>query len=62
MRDLLVALDRAISNVNHAPCVLGHIVLVCNDNDRVALAMQLVEDRHDLNASRSVEVASRLVG
>ena len=62
MRDLLVALNRAITNMNHTPCVLGDGGLVCHYDDRVALAMQLVEDRHDLYASRSVKVAGGLVG
>ena len=52
----LVAGNNAVLNVDDAMRVLGDIVLVRDQNDRVALGMQTIEQRHDLDASLRVEV------
>jgi len=48
---LLIAGDDPIFNVNHAMRVFGDIVLVRDQDDRVPLGLQTVEQRHDFEAS-----------
>ena len=48
--------------MNDAVGVLGDFVLVRDQDDRAALAVQLREERHDLLAGLGVEVAGGLVG
>lgn len=57
----LVSVDTAVENVKHSVSVLGDVVLVCHQDDRVTLKIQLAEEPHNLFRSLGVEVARRLV-
>ena len=50
MRDQLVGFDLAVPNMDDAIGVLRHIVLVRDQDNRVAVVMQLREQRHDFLA------------
>src|SRR6185503_1754779 len=52
----------AVLEPHDALTVRGHVGLVRDDDDRLAVAMQLVEQREDLDARLRVEVARGLVG
>src|SRR6478752_1497369 len=53
----LVARDDAILDENHAVGKLRDVVLVRDQHDGVALAVQLVEQGHDLSAGLRIQVA-----
>ena len=40
----------------------GDVLLVGDEDDRLALGVEFVEEGHDLRAGPAVEVARRLVG
>ncbi len=61
-RRLLVAEYLAVADVDDAVRVFGDVVLVRDQDNRVALLVQAIEERHDLQAGLRVEVAGRLVG
>ena len=56
-----VGVDLAVSDVNYAMRVLGYIGLVGDEDNCVALGLELVEERHNLNASLGVEIACGLI-
>src|SRR5436305_12052752 len=58
----LVTGDDTVLDVNHPVSILGNIVLVSHENDRVALALQPIEQGHNLDAGLGVEVAGGFVG
>src|SRR3989441_9290879 len=58
----LVALDLAVAQVDLAAGVRRDVVLVGDQEDRLALVVQLLEQPHDLLARRRVEVPGGLVG
>src|ERR1700746_2558952 len=58
---LLIAGNHAVFNVNDTMCVLGNIVLVRDQDDRVPLGLQAVKQCHDFDTSLRVEVPSRFV-
>src|ERR1700722_3256815 len=55
--DGFVTLDLTVPYVNHAMGMQGDVVFVGDENDRVAFVVQALEERHDLIAGGSVEVA-----
>src|SRR5438045_3328098 len=57
----LVRLDPAVADVDGAMGMVGDVALVGDHDDRVALAVQLLEQPHDLLAGGGVEVAGGLV-
>src|SRR5690348_5481788 len=57
----LVSGDDTVLVVNHAVGILGDIVLVSHENDSVALALQPIEQGHNLDAGLGVEVAGGFV-
>ncbi len=59
---LLVAEYLPVANVDDAVGILGDVMLVGDENDVVALLVESVEQRHDLDAGLGVEVARGLVG
>src|SRR5437899_14488 len=59
---LLVRFDLAVPDVDRASGVVGDGLLVGDEDDRVALRVQLLEQPHDLLPGDGVEVAGRLVG
>src|SRR5262249_53899505 len=58
----LVALDLSVADVDRAVRVLRDVALVGDDDDGVAVLVQLLEQPHDLLARGRVEVARGLVG
>ena len=61
--DLLVDLDLAVPEPNEPRAVLGDIHLVRDEDDRdAALAVEFLEDVHDLDARARIEVAGWFVG
>src|SRR5687767_8672406 len=58
----LVALHPAVADLQHAVGVRGDVVLVGDEDDRVAVRVELLEHAHDLLAGGAVEVPGRLVG
>ena len=61
--DRLVALHPAVADHDHARRVLGDVGLVGDQDDRdAALAVEPLQDLHDLDAGAAVEVAGGLVG
>src|SRR6476661_63500 len=58
----LVARDDAVLDENHAVGKLRDVVLVRDQHDGVALAVQLVEQGHDLSAGLRIQVAGGLIG
>src|SRR5687768_3027257 len=57
-----VALDQAVAQAHDAVRVGGDVVLVGDQDDGVALGVQVAEHAHDLGAGGAVQVAGRLVG
>ena len=60
--DQFVLLDLSVANEDDAVRMQRDVVLVRDQDDRVALLVQALEQRHDFVAGRGVEVAGRLVG
>src|SRR6266446_4560915 len=58
----LVALDLAVPDVDGAMGVLGDVALVGDEDDRVAVLVELFEQAHDLLPGGRVQVAGGLVG
>src|SRR5262245_17845658 len=58
----LVRGDFSVTNENNAMGVLRNVVLVRDQNDGIALTVQIGEEGHDFFAGLGVEVAGRLVG
>src|SRR5690606_29934776 len=56
-----VLLDQAVPQGDDALGVCGDVVLVRDQHDRLPVAVQLLEQRHDLLARLAVQVARRLV-
>ena len=54
--------DLPVAERDDAPGVLGDVRLVRDEDDRLPLVVQLLEDRHDLLGGLRVEVSRRLVG
>ena len=46
----LIPRNHAIFNMNHSMRVLGDVVLVCDQHDRVSLGVQAIEQRHNFRA------------
>src|SRR4028119_128662 len=61
-RGRLVGEDLAVPQLDLPPGMLRDVGLVGDQDDRVALGVELVEQRHDLGRGRRVEVPGRLVG
>src|SRR5262245_65569130 len=57
----LVRLDLAVADEDRAVRVVRDVALVRDQDDRVALIVQPLEQLHDLLAGGRVEVAGRLV-
>lgn len=53
--------DLAVQNVDRALCLPGHIAVMGNEHDGVALAVELVENDDDLLAGFGIQRAGRLV-
>src|SRR6478735_8363591 len=62
MSAALVALDQAVAQAHHAVRVRRDVVLVRDQDDGVALGVQVAEHRHDLLPGGGVEVAGGFVG
>src|SRR5438270_4525996 len=60
--DGFVKLDFTVANMNYAMGMQSDVMLVRDQDDRVAFVMQALEQRHDLVAGGGVEVAGGLVG
>src|SRR5882757_9692889 len=58
----MVAGDVAVADGDDAVGILGDIGLVGNDDDGVAVGVEVVEESHDLVAGFGVEVSGGLVG
>src|SRR5688572_6490164 len=58
----LVALHTPVADVDHAVGVLGDVPLVGDEDDGVAVGVELLEHAHDLLAGGAVEVPGGLVG
>src|SRR5688572_21149312 len=56
-----VTYHETVAQLNRSPCARGDGTLVSHQHERVAGAVQLVEEREDLGAGGRVEVARRLV-
>src|SRR3974390_1676697 len=59
---LLVAEHLAVFDVDDAVSILGNVMLVRHQDDGVALLMQAIKQRHDLDAGLRVQVSRGLVG
>src|SRR5437868_11527424 len=59
--DGLVTLDLTVPDMDDAMSVERDVVFVGDEDDRVALVVQALEERHNLVAGRGVEVAGRFV-
>src|SRR5207247_630188 len=57
-----VAFDQAVAQADDAAGVAGDVLLVGDDDDGVALRVQVLEQLHDFLARAGVEIAGRLVG
>src|SRR5438105_5694714 len=57
-----VVADLAVQEPDDPPRVGGDVLFVRDEHDRVALPVQLVEERHDLGSGRGVEISGGLVG
>src|SRR6187402_2493267 len=57
-----VALDQTVAQAHDPVRVRGDLVFVRDQDDGVALGMQVAEHAHDLGAGGAVEVAGRFVG
>src|SRR5438132_6121299 len=55
-------LNPSIPNMNDARRLPRHIILMRDNDDRVAMVVQVAEEVEDLAAGLRVEVAGRLVG
>src|SRR6478736_921705 len=62
MSAALVAFDQAVAQAHDAVRVRRDVVLVRDQDDGVALGVQVAEHRHDLGAGLAVEVAGRFIG
>src|SRR5438067_7279769 len=60
--DGFVKLDFTVANMNYAMGMQSDVMLVRDQDDRVAFVMQALEQRHDLVAGGGVEVPGGLVG
>ncbi len=61
--DLLIDLNLPVAEANEPRAVLGDVHLVRDEDDGdAALAIELLEDVHDLDARARIEVSGRLVG
>ena len=49
--NLIVLFDAAVADRDNAVCPLGYVLLMGDDNDRVAIGMKLFEKCHDLVAA-----------
>ena len=58
----LVGVDLAVANMHHAMRKFGDVRLVGDQHNGVAVGVQRIEERHDLQAGLGVEVAGGLVG
>ncbi len=54
--------DLSVADVDDAVRVLRNVVFVRDENDGVALAVQVLEQRHDLLARFRIQVSGWLVG
>ena len=54
--------DFAVLEPHDSLTVRGHIRLVRHDDDRLSVAVQLIEQRENLDARLRIEIARRLVG
>jgi hypothetical protein len=57
-----VAFDHAILDIYDAVGVFGDVVLVGHQHNRISLAVQSIEQRHDFVSSCGVEIARGFVG
>src|ERR1700679_3259411 len=57
-----IGLDRTIADGDDAVGVVGDVGLVGNEDDGVALGVELVEEGHDFDGGFGVEVAGGLIG
>ena len=57
-----IVFDQPVAQSHHAVAVLGDLGFMGHDDDGLATAMELVEQRHDLHGRRGIEVAGGLVG
>ena len=55
-------MDEAVLYEDDSVCVVGDGLLVRDDDDRDALLVEFVKERHDFFAARGVEVAGGFVG
>ena len=60
--DRFVRSDLSVTNVNDAVSVLRDVMLVSDEDDGVALRVQIVEQAHDFIAGFGVEITGGLVG
>src|SRR5262245_1620251 len=58
----LVLRDLPVEDRDHAMGVGGDIMLVCDEDDRVSLLMQMIHQLHNLFRGLRVEVTSWFVG
>ena len=57
----LVLVDATVEDVQNAVRVLGDVVLVRHQDDRIPLAVEMVEQPHDFLRRLRIEIAGRLV-
>src|SRR5579872_4782804 len=57
----LVGEDLSVADVYNAMRIVGDVGLVCHQDDGIALGVQRIEQRHDLDAGLRIEIAGRFV-
>lgn len=57
VQHLLVLNDPAVSEPNDSLAVASHIFFVCDDNNRLALRIQVLKQRHDLFGRARVQIS-----
>lgn len=57
-----VAVDAAVTDVNDAMSVHGNVEFMSNQDNGVALLVELLEQSHDFNAGSRIESAGGLIG
>lgn len=45
-------MNATVFDINSAMCIIGNFLFVCNQYDGIPFALELIEKRHDLVASR----------
>src|SRR5207244_11481972 len=59
--DDMVVEDQAVAHIDVASRVSGDVLLVCHHDDCDSALVQLLKNRHNLDARAAVEISGRLI-